>query len=134
MYAKKILKIKSMVERALCIDQIEASTSPPGISRTFDTLVVPVGREFDNQSLHVDNFDPHVQGDGIFELNPLFDFVLVVSFSCFGFNYTPQGSTSAFFMQQIVKQSTVWHGSCIILKQSEYCGKKIEEKENRSFY
>ena len=33
------------------IDQIEASTSPPGISRAFDTFVVPVGREFDNQRL-----------------------------------------------------------------------------------
>ena len=49
--AKKIL-IKSFVERTLCIDQIEASTSPPGIPRAFDTFVVPVGREFDNQSLH----------------------------------------------------------------------------------
>ena len=28
------------------------------------------------------NFDPHAQGDGIFELNPPLDFVLVVSFSC----------------------------------------------------
>ena len=49
--AKKILKTKSLVKRALCIGQIEASTSPPGIPRAFDTLVVPVGREFDNQSL-----------------------------------------------------------------------------------
>ena len=50
--AKKILKIKSLFERALCIGQIEASTSPAGIPRALDTLVVPVGREFDNQSLH----------------------------------------------------------------------------------
>ena len=49
--AKKILKTKSLVKRALCIGQIEASTSPPGIPRAFDTLVVPVGREFDNQIL-----------------------------------------------------------------------------------
>ena len=50
--AKKILKTKSLVKRALCIGQIEASISPPGIPRAFDTLVVPVRREFDNQSLH----------------------------------------------------------------------------------
>ena len=57
--------------------------------------------------MEVGNFDSHAQGDGVFELNPRFDFVLVVSFSCFGFYYMPQGSTSVFFMQQIVKQSTV---------------------------
>ena len=50
--AREILKIISFVERALCIGQIEASTSPPGIPRAFVAFVVPVGREFDNQSLH----------------------------------------------------------------------------------
>ena len=62
--AKKILKTKSLVERALCIAQIEASASPPGITRAFDTLFFPVGSEFDNQSLHGGgNFDPHAQWD-----------------------------------------------------------------------
>lgn len=62
--AEKIL-IKSLVERTLCIDQIKASTSPPGIPRAFDTFVLPVGREFDNQSLHGGgDFDPHAQGIG----------------------------------------------------------------------
>ena len=84
-WAKKILKTKSLVKRALCIGQIEASTSPPGIPRAFDTLVVPVGREFDNLHgvfMEVGNFDPHALGDGVFELNPPSDFTLVVSFSC----------------------------------------------------
>ena len=39
--------------------------------------------------MEVANFDPHAQGDGVFELNAPFDFVLVVlvvSFSCLGFN------------------------------------------------
>ena len=71
------------------------------------------------------------QEGGVFELNPPFDFVLVVSFSCFGFYYMQEGSTSVFFMQQIVQQSTVWQGSCIILKQSEYCGKTILRKRKR---
>ena len=31
--------------------------------------------------MEVKNFDPHAQGDGVFELNPRFDFVLVVSFN-----------------------------------------------------
>ena len=78
--------------------------------------------------MEVGNFDLHAQGDGVFKLNPPFDFVLVVSFSCFGFYDMPQGSTSVFFIQQTVKQSTLWQGSCTILKQSEYCGKKILKK------
>ena len=32
--------------------------------------------------MEVGNFDPHAQEDGVFELNPPFDFILVVSFSC----------------------------------------------------
>ena len=32
--------------------------------------------------MEVGNFDPHAQGDGVFELNPPSDFILVVSFSC----------------------------------------------------
>ena len=82
--AKKILKTKSLVERALCIGQIAASTSPPGIypgrfiplsSRRGGNLIIRVFME-------VGNFDPHAQGDGVFELNPPSDFVLVVSFCC----------------------------------------------------
>ena len=46
--------------------------------------------------MEVENFDPHAPGGEIFELKPPFDFVLVVSFSCFGFYYMPQGSTSVF--------------------------------------
>ena len=64
--------------------------------------------------MEVGNFDSHAQGDGVFELNPPFDFVLVASFSCFRFYYMPQGSTSVFFIKRIVKQSTVWQGNCII--------------------
>ena len=44
----------------LCIGQIEASTSPPGIPRAFDTFAVPGRREFDYQSLPGGGeFDPH---------------------------------------------------------------------------
>ena len=32
--------------------------------------------------MEVENFDPHAQGDGAFELNPPSDFILVVFFSC----------------------------------------------------
>ena len=32
--------------------------------------------------MEVGNFDPHAQEDGIFELNPPSDFILVVFFSC----------------------------------------------------
>ena len=48
--AKEILKTKSLVERALCISVKSKLQRRP---LAFDTpLVVPVGREFDNQSLH----------------------------------------------------------------------------------
>ena len=47
----------------LFIGQIEASTSPPGIARAFDTLAVPGRRKFDYQSL---------PGGGEFELHPRF--------------------------------------------------------------
>ena len=46
----------------------------------------------------------------------------------------PQGSTSVFFIQQIVKQSTVWQESCIILKQSEYCGKNNLKKKKTGHF
>ena len=49
----------------LCIGQIEASTSPPGIPRAFDTFAVPGRREFDYQSLSPGGeFDPHALGVG----------------------------------------------------------------------
>ena len=44
--AKEILKTKSLVKRALCIGQIEASTSPPGIPRAFDNQSLHGGGEF----------------------------------------------------------------------------------------
>ena len=68
---------KSLVERTLCIGPIDASTSPPGIPLAFDTLVIPVGREFDNQRGGEEFWSP-CTGDGVFEPNPRFDCVLVV--------------------------------------------------------
>ena len=46
----------------------------------------------------------------------------------------PQGSTTVFFAEQIVKQSTSLKGSCIILKQSQYCGKKNLKKTKASHF
>jgi len=126
--AKKIL-IKSLVERTLCIDQIEASTSPPGIPRAFDTFVVPVGREFDNQSLHGGGefWSPCTGGWDIWTKTSIwfrfggFLFLFWVLLHATRFHFS-------LFIQQIVKQSTLWQGSCIILKQSECCGKKNLKK------
>ena len=49
----------------VCIGQIEASTSPLGIPRAFDTFAFPGRREFDYQSLPGGGeFDPHAIGVG----------------------------------------------------------------------
>ena len=55
-----------MLNRQLCIGQIEASTCPPpGIPRAFDTFAVLGRREFDYQSLPGGGeFDPHALGVG----------------------------------------------------------------------
>ena len=58
----------------LCIGQIEASTSSPGIPQAFDTFAVPGRREFDYRSLPGGGeFDPHVSGVG--NLNCTLDFM-----------------------------------------------------------
>ena len=82
--AKKILKTKSLVERALYIGQFEASTSPlayPGCliplsSRWGGNLIIRVFRE-------VRNFDPHAQGVGYF--NRTLDLISFWSFRKFRF-------------------------------------------------
>ena len=49
----------------VCTGQIEASTSPLGIPRAFDTFAFPGRREFDYQSLpEGGEFDPHALGVG----------------------------------------------------------------------
>ena len=100
----------------------------PLLSRRGGDLIIRVFRE-------VRNFDRHAQGMGY--LNWTLDLISFWSFwwfpfLLFGFYYRPQGPTSVVFIQQIVKQSTLWKGSCIILKQSEYWRRKHLKKTKAS--
>ena len=67
-------KYSTKLHDLLCIGQIEASTSAPGIPRAFDTFAGPGRREFDYQSLPGGGeFDPHALGVG--NLNCTLDFM-----------------------------------------------------------
>ena len=163
------------------IGQIEASTSPPAITRAINTLVVPKEKEFDNQSLHGgakfwspctvvlfrNSLLPRPE-NGSFLFPPGFWHILragqegvteqdymhggwgIWTEPSIWFHFGRFGSfvllfwvlvhatrfhfSSVVFIQQIVKQSTLWKASRIISQQSEYCGKKILKKKKTSHF